>query len=50
MRLALKEAQKAKEADEVPIGAVLVQDGTILARGHNLSISPNDATAHAEMV
>ncbi len=50
MRQALKEAQKACDIDEVPIGAVIVKDGKIIARGHNKSITLKDVTAHAEIV
>jgi tRNA(adenine34) deaminase len=46
---ALKEAQKARAKDEVPIGAVIVCEGRIIARAHNLTESLNDPTAHAEM-
>ena len=49
MKEALKEAQKAFEKDEVPVGCVTVCDNQIIARGHNLSQRLNDATAHAEM-
>jgi len=49
MREALKEAQKAYEADEIPVGAVIVCDNTIIARAHNLTERLNDVTAHAEM-
>ncbi|MDR1054963.1 MAG: nucleoside deaminase [Prevotellaceae bacterium] len=49
MREALKEAQKAFDADEVPIGAVLVWNNKIIARGHNLTETLNDPTAHAEI-
>jgi tRNA(adenine34) deaminase len=49
MREALKEARKAEELDEVPIGAVIVCDDRIVARSHNLSERLNDVTAHAEM-
>lgn len=49
MNEALKEAQKAYERDEVPIGAVVVCNRTIIARAHNLTETLNDATAHAEM-
>jgi tRNA(adenine34) deaminase len=49
MRMALLEAQKAAERDEVPVGAVVVADGIIIARGHNLTETLGDATAHAEM-
>lgn len=47
---ALKEAFKAFQKDEVPIGAVLVQGGKIIARGHNQVEMLKDATAHAEML
>jgi tRNA(adenine34) deaminase len=46
---ALKEAQKAFEKDEVPVGAVVVFEGRIIARAHNLTETLNDPTAHAEM-
>ena len=49
MREALKEAQKAFELDEVPVGAVIVAENKIIARGHNLTEQLNDVTAHAEM-
>ncbi len=49
MKEALKEAQKAKEKDEVPIGAVIECAGRIIARAYNLTETLNDATAHAEM-
>ncbi len=49
MKEALKEAHKALEQDEVPIGAVIVHSGRIIARGHNLTERLNDVTAHAEM-
>jgi len=49
MREALKEAEKAFEQNEVPIGAVIVSDGQIIARAHNLTERLNDVTAHAEM-
>lgn len=49
MREALKEAEKALEKDEVPVGAVVVCGETIIARAHNLSEQLNDMTAHAEM-
>ena len=50
MRLALAEAQRAAERGEVPVGAVLVQDGQVIGRGFNQPISSNDPSAHAEMV
>ena len=49
MKKALDEAQLAMEADEVPIGAVVVSKGRIIGRGHNLTETLQDATAHAEM-
>ncbi len=49
MRIALQEAQKAFDAEEVPIGAIVVCDGRIVGRGHNLTEQLNDVTAHAEM-
>ena len=49
MNEALKEARKALEEDEVPIGAVIVCNGKIIGRGHNLTERLNDVTAHAEM-
>lgn len=49
MREALKEAQKAFDKDEVPIGAIVVWNNRILARAHNLTQTLNDVTAHAEM-
>ena len=50
MEQALLEAQKAYDMDEVPIGAVVVKDGEIIARGHNLRETGKDPTLHAEMV
>ena len=49
MRMALDEAHKALEKNEVPIGAVVVSQGRIVARGHNLTETLTDVTAHAEM-
>jgi tRNA(adenine34) deaminase len=49
MRLALQEAHKAFDAEEVPIGAVVVCNGRIVGRGYNLTEQLNDVTAHAEM-
>jgi tRNA(adenine34) deaminase len=49
MKAALAEAQKAYGKDEVPIGAVVVCNGRIIARAHNLTEMLNDVTAHAEM-
>lgn len=50
MKEALKEANKARLKDEVPVGCVVVKDGLIIARGHNLKEKKNDATLHAEIV
>lgn len=50
MNAALKEAKKAYEKDEVPVGAVIVLNDKIIARGHNLRESTNDPTMHAEIV
>ncbi len=49
MQEAYKEALIALSRDEVPVGAVIVSNGRIIARGHNLTETLNDATAHAEM-
>ena len=49
MQQALKEAKRALEADEIPIGAIIVCQGDIIARGHNLTETLHDVTAHAEM-
>lgn len=49
MNEALKEARKAFEADEVPVGAVVVANNKIIARTHNYTERLNDVTAHAEM-
>jgi len=50
MRQALKEAEKALNDDEVPIGAVVVHQQTIIGKGYNQVRRLNDATAHAEMI
>jgi tRNA(adenine34) deaminase len=50
MKLAMEEAKKAEEIGEVPIGAVIVKDGEVIARGYNLRETTNDPTAHAEMI
>jgi len=50
MKQALKEAEKAFEKGEIPIGAVVVSNKTIIARGHNQVEQLNDCTAHAEML
>lgn len=49
MRKALEEAKKAYDLEEVPVGAVIVANDTIIAKGHNLTEQLNDVTAHAEM-
>jgi tRNA(adenine34) deaminase len=49
MTEALKEAQKAFDKDEVPVGAVIVCENQIIARAHNFTETLNDVTAHAEM-
>jgi tRNA(adenine34) deaminase len=50
MKLALKEAQKANEIDEVPIGAIIVKEGKIISRAHNLREKNQISTAHAEVL
>lgn len=50
MRLALAEAEEAGRLGEIPIGAVIVQDGEVLATGYNLRETLQDPTAHAEVV
>lgn len=50
MREALAEAEKAGQAGEVPVGAVLVLNDELIARGHNHPITSNDPTAHGEMI
>ncbi len=49
MKRALQEAEMAFEKDEIPVGAVIVIDNKVIARGHNLTEMLNDVTAHAEM-
>ena len=49
MRMALLEAERAFEADAVPVGAIVVCQGRILAKAHNLTETLHDVTAHAEM-
>jgi tRNA(adenine34) deaminase len=50
MRRAIVEAHKAEVKDEVPIGCVIVLDGRIIARGHNLRETTQDPAAHAELI
>lgn len=50
LSLALEEAEKARKKGEVPVGAVIVKDGEVIAKAHNLKESLNDPTAHAEIL
>lgn len=50
MKEAIKEAKKAYEKDEVPVGAVIVKDGKIIARAHNIKETKKDTTKHAEII
>lgn len=50
MQEAIKEAEKAADIGEVPVGAVVVRDGQIIARAHNMTEHKNDPTAHAEIL
>lgn len=50
MRQALREAQRAFNEQEVPVGAVIIQNGRVMARAHNRPRSLNDPTAHAEIL
>lgn len=50
MKEALKEAKKAYDKGEIPVGAVIVKDNKIIARGHNLKELSNDTTNHAEII
>ena len=50
MKEALKEAKKAYEKLEVPVGAIIVKDGKIIARAHNLKETKSDTTKHAEII
>ena len=50
MREALREASYAAQEDEVPIGAVIICNGKIIGKGHNMTERLNDPTAHAEMI
>lgn len=50
MQLALQQAQLASNIDEVPVGAVVVHNGEVIAASHNQTISRNDPTAHAEIL
>ena len=50
MKLALAEAKKAFDKEEVPVGAVIVQDGKVIAKAHNLKETKTDTTKHAEIL
>ena len=50
MREALREAKAAEAEDEIPIGAVIVFAGRVIAKGHNMTEQLHDPTAHAEMI
>lgn len=50
MRIALEEAQKAYDKREVPVGAIVVHEGMIIGRGHNLRETTQNPTTHAEMI
>lgn len=50
MKEAIREALAAAQEDEVPVGAVIVRRGKVIARGHNMTERLNDPTAHAEMI
>ena len=50
MDIALEEARKAQELDEVPVGCVIVRDGAVIAVAHNRTLTDRDPTAHAEMI
>lgn len=50
MKLALKEAKKAYDKKEIPVGAVIVKDDKVIARAHNLKEIKNDTTKHAEIL
>ncbi len=50
MKMALSEAYKAADKDEVPVGALIICNGKLIARGHNQTEMLNDVTAHAEII
>lgn len=50
MKMALREAERAFEQKEIPVGAVVVHQGRVVGRGHNMVEQLNDPTAHAEMI
>lgn len=49
MKLALQQAEAAREQDEVPVGCIVVSNSRVIAKAHNLTETLNDVTAHAEM-
>ncbi len=50
LKLALEEAEKARKKGEVPVGALIVKDGKVISKAHNLKETLNDPTAHAEIL
>ena len=50
MKIALKEAKKAYDKEEIPVGAVIVKDDKVVAKAHNLKEQKNDTTKHAEIL
>ena len=50
MQIAINESNAAKSEDEIPVGAVIVKNGQLIAKAHNRPITKNDATAHAEIL
>lgn len=50
MKIALEEAKEAARIDEVPIGAVIIKNGKVISKAHNMRESSKDATAHAEII
>lgn len=50
MKEAIKEAKKAYDKEEIPVGAIIVKDNKIIARAHNIKETKNDTTKHAEMI
>jgi tRNA(adenine34) deaminase len=50
MLLALEEAKKANVIEEIPVGAIIVKDGKIISKAHNIKENKNDATKHAEII
>ena len=49
MQIAINESNAAKSEDEIPVGAVIVKNGQLIAKAHNQPVSTNDPTAHAEI-